>query len=79
VAIKIKLRDMKKYLVIFERTSTGYSAYVPDLPGCVATGPDKDTCERNIYEGIQFHLEGLQEEGMEVPKSSSEAEVMVFA
>ena len=70
---------MRKYLVIFEKTATGYSAYVPDLPGCIATGPDKEACEKNIYEGIKFHLEGLEEEGLEVPKSSSEAEVMVFS
>ena len=70
---------MKKYLVIFEKVSTGFNAYVPDLPGCVATGPDKETCEKNIYEGIQFHLEGLKEEGIDFPQSSSEAEVMIFA
>ncbi len=70
---------MKKYLVIFEKVSTGYSAYVPDLPGCVATGSNKEGCEKNIYEAIQFHLEGLKEEGIDFPQSSSEAEVMVFS
>lgn len=69
---------MKKYLVIFENTPTGYSAYVPDLQGCVATGPNKEACEKNIYEAIRFHLEGMREEGLEIPKSSSEAAIMVF-
>ena len=70
---------MKRYLVIFERTDTGYSAYVPDLPGCVATGFDRDNTEQLIAEAIQFHLEGLAEEGMAIPMPSSEAEMMVFA
>ena len=69
---------MTKYLVIFEQSETGYSAYVPDLPGCVATGDTKELTEHNIYEAIQFHLEGLEAEGMDVPKPISEAEVMVF-
>ena len=57
---------MKKYLVIFEKTATGFSAYVPDLQGCVATGSDKESCEKNIYEAIQFHLEGMKEEDFNV-------------
>ncbi len=70
---------MKRYLVIFERTDTGYSAYVPDLPGCVATGTDRADAEQLIAEAIQFHLDGLIEEGMAIPTPSSEAEMMVFA
>ena len=69
---------MTKYLVIIEKSKTGYSAYVPDLPGCIATGKSKDATERNIYEAIQFHLEGLEAEGINVPPAVSEAEVMVF-
>ena len=46
---------MKKYVVIFEKTATGYSAYVPDLPGCIATGKTKLVAEKNIYEAILFH------------------------
>lgn len=64
---------MKKYLVIFEKTSTGYSVYVPDLPGCIATGRTKDEAENNIYNSIEFHLEGLQEEKLIIPESKSEA------
>ena len=69
---------MKKYLVIFEKTSAGYSAYVPDLPGCVATGITKEETEKNIFEAIQFHLEGLALEGSAIPEPISEAEVLFF-
>ena len=70
---------MKKYLIILESTPTGYSAYVPDLPGCVATGSTKSEVEQNIYEAVQFHLEGLLEEGLPIPESRSEAETLIFA
>ncbi len=69
---------MKRYLVVFERTGTGYSAYVPDLPGCVATGEDRNQTEEAIYEGIQFHLEGMLEESIEIPIGNAESEVLVF-
>ncbi len=69
---------MKRYLVVFEKTDTGYSAYVPDLPGCVATGEDKIQTEEAIYEGIQFHLEGMFEENIEIPIGNAESEVFVF-
>jgi predicted RNase H-like HicB family nuclease len=64
---------MKKYIVIFEKTDTGYSVYVPDLPGCIATGKTKNIAENNIYEAIRFHLEGLKLENLSIPKSRSEA------
>lgn len=70
---------MKKFLVIIEKTDSGYSAYVPDLPGGIATGDTKAQAEKNIYEAIQFHLEGMLEEGLEIPESNSESEIMVFA
>lgn len=66
-------------MVILEKAETGYGAYVPDLPGCVATASTKEEVERLIYEGIQFHIEGLELEGLPVPTASSEAELMVFA
>jgi len=49
-----------KYLTVIEKTKTGYSAYSPDVPGCIATGEAKDEIERNIKEAIEFHLEGLR-------------------
>ena len=70
---------MLKYLVIIEKTQTGFSAYVPDLPGCVATGNTKKSVERNIYEAVQFHIEGLKEEGVKIPKPTTESEMLVFA
>ncbi|MDA0194786.1 MAG: type II toxin-antitoxin system HicB family antitoxin [Bacteroidetes bacterium] len=69
---------MRRFLVILEKTSTGYSAYSPDVPGCIATGSTKRIAEKNIYDAIQFHLEGLKDEKLELPTSSTEAEVMVF-
>lgn len=62
-----------KYLVIIEPTATGYSAYSPDLPGCVSTGATREAVERNMREAIEFHLEGLRLEGYPVPEPASES------
>ena len=62
---------MKKYLIIVEETDSGYSAYSPDLPGCGSTGKTKEEVERNIQQAIEFHIEGLKEEGYAVPEPSS--------
>jgi predicted RNase H-like HicB family nuclease len=51
---------MRKYLIIIEKTQTGYSAYVPDLPGCIATGRTKEIVEKYIYEAVRFHMDGLK-------------------
>ena len=63
----------KSYLVIFEKSATGYGAYVPDLPGCIATGPTRHEVEQLIREAIAFHIEGLLLDGLPVPESISEA------
>ena len=68
-----------KYAVVFEKGPTSYGAYVPDLPGCVATGATKEETEQLLYEAIQFHIEGLQLDGLPLPATRSEAEVLVFA
>ncbi len=60
-----------KYLIVIEQTESGYSAYSPDLPGCVSTGDTRENTERNMREAIDFHVQGLVEEGYEVPKPSS--------
>ncbi len=52
-----------KYAVVIERSETGYGAYVPDLPGCVAAGETLAETERLIREAVEFHLEGLREDG----------------
>ena len=63
-----------RYMVILEQGPTSYGAYVPDLPGCVAAGETKDEVIKLIQEAIEFHLEGLQEEGLPVPEPSSTVE-----
>ena len=70
---------MKKFLIIIEKTNSGYSSYSPDLAGCVATGRTKKEVEKNMYEAILFHLEGLKSEGINIPDARTESEVMVFA
>jgi len=62
---------MSKYLIIIEKTDTGYSAYSPDLPGCVATGTTREETEHEMKDAIEFHIEGLRLNGDEVPKPSS--------
>lgn len=57
-----------KYVVVYERTPDGWSAYVPDLPGCVAAGDTKDEIERLIREAILLHIESLREENEPVPE-----------
>ena len=69
---------MRKYTIIIEKTGSGYSSYVPDLPGCIATGTTREETERNMYEAIQFHLEGLIEEGLPIPENKTESETLVF-
>ena len=60
-----------KYLVVIEKTQTGFSAYSPDLPGCVTTGVTQQETAKNMEEAIAFHIEGLQLEGEPIPKPSS--------
>lgn len=59
---------MKKYLIVIEPTHTGFSAYSPDLPGCVSTGQTREEVEHNMREAIALHLDGLREEGQTVPE-----------
>ena len=61
-----------KYLIILEPTPTGFSAYSPDLEGCVAAGDDREETIRLMQEAIAFHLEGLAEAGEPIPAASSE-------
>ena len=57
-----------KYAVVIEKTPQNYSAYVPDLPGCVATGDTLEEVTQNIQGAIAFHLEGMREEGISIPE-----------
>lgn len=64
---------MREYLVIYEWGKRNWSAYVPDLPGCIATGKTRKQVERTIREAIEFHIEGLRLRGEPVPDPSVEA------
>lgn len=65
---------MMRYAVVIERAGANYSAYVPDLPGCVATGQTVAETEREIREAIEFHLDGLREDGAPIPAPVALAE-----
>ena len=65
---------MNRYLIVIEEAPSGYSAYSPDLPGCVATGSSRAGVESEMHEAIEFHLEGMRAEGLPIPKPSSTAE-----
>jgi len=64
---------VNRYLIIVEETSSGYSAYSPDVPGCVAAASTRPEVEREMHDAIEFHLEGLRAAGEEIPKPRSEA------
>ncbi|HEX9650158.1 MAG TPA: type II toxin-antitoxin system HicB family antitoxin [Cyclobacteriaceae bacterium] len=70
---------MRKYLVIYEKGPDGYSAYIPDLPGCTSAGADKKEVEENIVEAIKLHLEAMNEAGYDIPESISESEMLVLS
>ena len=62
---------MNKYLIVFEKANSNYSAYSPDLPGCVATGTSRKEVETNMKEALRFHLKGIKEDGLTPPEPSS--------
>ena len=64
------------YTVIYEKGSTSWGAYVPDLPGVISVGDSREEVERLILQAIQFHLEGMREEGLAIPQPSSFAGVV---
>jgi predicted RNase H-like HicB family nuclease len=63
-----------RYAVVIEKTENNYSAYVPDLPGCIATGDTVDEVETEMAEAIRLHIEGLKEDGLPIPAPTSIAE-----
>jgi predicted RNase H-like HicB family nuclease len=63
-----------RYAVVIEKAASNYSAYVPDLPGCIATGETVAAVEDEIREAIRFHIEGLQADGLTIPEPTSIAE-----
>jgi predicted RNase H-like HicB family nuclease len=62
---------MKRYAIVVEKSATNYAAYVPDLPGCIATGPTVVATERLLREAIELHVRGLREDGLPVPEPTS--------
>jgi predicted RNase H-like HicB family nuclease len=68
-----------RYAIVIEKAEANYSAYVPDLPGCVATGVSIQEVEAEIREAIAFHIEGLREDGSLVPVPSSQVEYIEIA
>lgn len=69
--------NMHRFLIVIEDAGQNFSAYSPDLPGCVATGDTREETERNMYEAIQMHIEGLREDGVPIPSSTAVAEYML--
>jgi predicted RNase H-like HicB family nuclease len=68
-----------RYAVVIEKAEGNYSAYVPDLPGCVATGASIQEVEVAIREAVEFHLDGLREDGASIPQPSSQVEYIEVA
>jgi len=67
---------MYRFLVVIEKGENNYSAYSPDLPGCVATGSTREEVERNMHEAIKMHVDGLREDNLPIPESDAFAEYM---
>ncbi len=72
--------DARRYLIILEHAEgSNFSAYVPDLPGCVSTGATREECLQNIREAISMHIDGMREDGLPIPEPSSEADYVETA
>jgi len=69
--------SVHRFLIIVEDAGNNFSAYSPDLPGCVATGDTREETEKNMHEAIQLHIVGLREDGLPIPTSTSIAEYVV--
>ena len=68
---------MHRFLVVIEKANGNYSAYSPDLPGCIATGTTREDAEKNMHEAIEMHVRGLLEDKLPIPESHSFAEYVV--
>lgn len=65
---------MYRFLIVIEKAGNNYSAYSPDLPGCVATGKTREEVERNMHEAVEMHIQGLLEDELPIPESTAYAE-----
>jgi predicted RNase H-like HicB family nuclease len=70
---------MKRYAIVVEQAGGNYAAYVPDLPGCVATGDTRGDVEGAIKEAIELHLEGMAKDGLPIPEPSSQVDYVEVA
>jgi len=68
-----------RYAIVIEKSETGYGAYVPDLPGCIAVGETVDETEKLIREAVEFHVEGMRADGMPVPESTTRTDYIEVA
>jgi predicted RNase H-like HicB family nuclease len=74
-----KIISMLRYAIIIEKASDGgFGAYVPDLPGCIGMGGTREEAINDVAAGIKLHLDGMKEEGIEIPQPNAEAENLVF-
>ncbi len=69
---------MYRFLIVIEKADNNYSAYSPDLQGCIATGATREDAERNMYEAIEMHIQGLIEDKLPIPESNSFAEYVAL-
>ena len=65
---------MKRYAIVIEKATSNFAGYVPDLPGCIATGATAEETEQLLREAIELHVEGMREDGITVPEPSSQVE-----
>ena len=70
---------MYRFLIVIEKANGNYSAYCPDLPGCVATGKTREETERNMHEAVEIHIQGMLEDNLPIPENTAVAEYIAVA
>ncbi len=70
---------MVRFLIVIEKANGNYSAYCPDLPGCVATGKTREETEHNMQEAVEMHVQGMLEDNLPIPESEAVAEYIAVA
>jgi predicted RNase H-like HicB family nuclease len=69
---------MYRFLIVIEKAKGNFSAYSPDLPGCIATGKTREEAERNMHEAVELHVQGLLEDNLPIPKGTASAEYIAI-
>jgi len=70
---------MYRFLIVIEKANNNYSAYSPDLPGCVASGKTRDEAARNMHEAVEMHVQGMLEDKLPIPEGTALAEYIAVA